>query len=87
MDKKSFFDDIQNKVNQILENSPAKDIEKNVRALMTQTFSKLDLITREEFDAQALTLVRMRERLDALEKRMSGLETAGESPDMTSPSL
>jgi hypothetical protein len=87
MDTKSFFNDIQGKVNQMLENSPAKDIEKNIRALVTQTFSKLDLITREEFDAQTLTLVRIRERLDALERKVEALESTAEPIDTTLPPL
>ena len=74
MEPKQFFDDLQNKINQILETSPAKDIEKNVRAMLTQGLSKLDMVTREEFDAQTLQLARIRERLDVLEKRVEELE-------------
>ena len=75
MEAKQFFEELQAKINQILETSPAKDIEKNVRALLTQGFSRLDLVTREEFDAQALQLSRIRERLDLLEKRVEELES------------
>ena len=53
MEKPNFFNEMQDKINQVLENSPAKDIEKNVKAMMSQGFSKLDLVTREEFDVQA----------------------------------
>ena len=74
MEPKQFFEDLQNKINQILETSPAKDIEKNVRAMLTQGLSKLDMVTREEFDAQALQLAHIRERLDMLEKRVEELE-------------
>ena len=74
MDTKQFFEDLQTKINQIIESSPAKDIEKNVRALLTQGFSKLDLVTREEFDVQALQMTKIRERLDLLEKRMEELQ-------------
>jgi len=84
---KNFFDELQAKVNKALENSPAKDIEKNVKALLTQGFSRLDLVTREEFDAQALTLVRMRERLDALERKMAAMESTREPIDTASPPL
>lgn len=75
MEPKQFFDDLQKQINQILETSPARDIEKNVRALITQGLSKLDMVTREEFDAQALQLARIRERLDLLEKRVAELES------------
>lgn len=74
MESKQFFDDLQSKINKILEESPAKDIEKNVKALLTQGFAKLDLVTREEFDAQTLMLEKMRERLDVLEQRVEKME-------------
>ncbi|MFZ6721842.1 accessory factor UbiK family protein [Undibacterium sp. Ji49W] len=74
MNKQNFFNDMQAKVNQVLENSPAKDIEKNVKAMMSQGFSKLDLVTREEFDIQAQVLAKTRARLEALEARVAALE-------------
>ncbi|MCH8618017.1 accessory factor UbiK family protein [Undibacterium sp. TS12] len=74
MDKQNFFNDMQAKINQVLENSPAKDIEKNVKAMMSQGFSKLDLVTREEFDIQAQVLARTRAKLEALEARVAALE-------------
>jgi ubiquinone biosynthesis accessory factor UbiK len=70
----SFFNDLQGKLNQAIENSPAKDIERNVKAMMTQGFSKLDLVTREEFDIQAQVLAKTRAKLDALELRVAELE-------------
>lgn len=80
MDMNSFFNDLQGKINQAMENSPAKDIEKNVKAMMTQGFSKLDLVTREEFDIQAQVLAKTRRKLDALEARVSELEALLEKP-------
>ncbi len=50
------------------------DVEKNVRAAMSATFAKLDLVTREEFDVQTQVLHRTREKLEALEKRVADLE-------------
>ena len=76
MDKSNFFNDIQTKISQAIENSPAKDIEKNVKAMMSQGFSKLDLVTREEFDVQAQVLAKTRARLEALELRVTELEAA-----------
>ena len=75
MNKQNFFGDIHAKFSEALENSPAKDIEKNVKALMSQGFSKLDLVTREEFDIQAQVLARTRARLEALEARVAALES------------
>ncbi|MBY0574772.1 MAG: accessory factor UbiK family protein [Undibacterium sp.] len=74
MEKTTFFDDIQTKLHQVLENSPAKDIEKNVKAMMSQGFAKLDLVTREEFDIQAQVLAKTRAKLEALETRVQALE-------------
>jgi BMFP domain-containing protein YqiC len=70
----TFFNDLQDKINQAIENSPAKDIERNVKAMMTQGFSKLDLVTREEFDIQAQVLAKTRAKLEALELRVAELE-------------
>ena len=54
-----------------------QDLEKNIRAVLQSTFQKLDLVTREEFDVQAELLVRTREKLEALEKKLSELEEIG----------
>jgi BMFP domain-containing protein YqiC len=74
MDAPNFFNDLQSKINQVLENSPAKDIEKNVKALLNQGFSKLDLVTREEFDVQTQVLAKTRAKLEVLEARIAELE-------------
>jgi BMFP domain-containing protein YqiC len=74
MGKTNFFDDLQSKINQALENSPAKDIEKNVKTMLSQGFSKLDLVTREEFDVQMQVLAKTRAKLEALEARVTELE-------------
>ncbi|WP_256080486.1 accessory factor UbiK family protein [Massilia sp. YIM B04103] len=74
MDMNNFFNDLQSKINQAIENSPAKDIEKNVKAMMTQGFAKLDLVTREEFDIQAQVLAKTRARLELVEARLAEIE-------------
>lgn len=74
MDKPNFFEDMQAKINKAIENSPAKDIEKNIKSMMTQGFSKLDLVTREEFDVQAQVLAKTRAKLELLEARVAELE-------------
>ena len=74
MEKPNFFNDMQDKINQVLENSPVKDIEKNVKAMMGQGFAKLDLVTREEFDVQAQVLINTRAKLEALEAQVAALE-------------
>ena len=69
-----FLDEISAKLNEILANSPAKDFEKNARALLAQGFAKLDLVTREEFDVQTQLLSRTQEKLADLEARVADLE-------------
>ncbi len=73
-DKTSFLQDLQSKINQVMQQSPAKDLEKNMKAMLNQGFAKLDLLTREEFDVQAEVLARTRAKLEALEARMAELE-------------
>jgi ubiquinone biosynthesis accessory factor UbiK len=74
MDMNAFLTDLQSKIQHAIDNSPAKDIEKNVKAMMTQGFAKLDLVTREEFDIQAQVLTKTRARLELLETRLAELE-------------
>jgi len=54
--------------------NPARDLEKNFRALLASAFARLDLVTREEYDAQTQVLARAREQLAALEARVAELE-------------
>jgi BMFP domain-containing protein YqiC len=68
------FEELSAKLSAAANNSPVKDIEKNMRALLAQGFAKLDLVTREEFDVQAQVLARTREKLAALEARVAELE-------------
>jgi len=51
-----------------------KDVQKSFRAILTETFKKLDLVTRQEFDVQSEVLLRTREKVEALEKTISALE-------------
>ena len=70
----SFLNELQDRIHQVMQQSPAKDLEKNVRAMLNQGFAKLDLLTREEFEVQAEVLSRTRAKLEALEKRVAELE-------------
>ncbi len=51
-----------------------KDLENNFRAVLRASLSKLDLVSREEFDTQTRVLQRTRERLAELEARLQALE-------------
>jgi len=71
---KNVIDEINAKVSEVLQNSPAKDIEKNIRVLLSGAFSRLDLVTRDEFDVQQEVLQRTREKLILLEAKVAELE-------------
>ena len=73
--RNEWFEELQKNLSDLIAKSPAADIERNVKAMMAQTFSKMDLITREEFDIQTQLLERALERLAALEQRVSELES------------
>lgn len=70
----SIANDMQSKVEEAIRQSPAKDLEKNVRSLMTQGFQKMDLVTREEFDLQTQVLAKTRTKLEELEAKVTALE-------------
>ena len=74
MDTK-FLDELNRRVSELIAASPARDIEKNLRALMSSSFSRLNLVTREEFDIQQEVLRRTREKLMQMEARVAELET------------
>ncbi|MFP5407370.1 MAG: accessory factor UbiK family protein [Gammaproteobacteria bacterium] len=62
--------DLQARLSELLRNSPAGDLERNLRATLGQTFQKLDLVTRDEFDAQLERLSRLQERVTQLEEAL-----------------
>jgi BMFP domain-containing protein YqiC len=68
-------DELAARIGQAIENSPAKDIEKNVKAMLSSGLARLDLVPRAEFDVQAQVLLKTREKLEALEKRLGELES------------
>jgi len=69
-----FIENLSIKIKETLANSPAGDLEKNIHALLQSAFTKLALVSREEFDVQAEVLRKTREKLDALEKQLSAVE-------------
>lgn len=79
MEKTAFLDDLQQRLAALIEGTPAADLQRNLKALLGQQFAQLDLVTREEFDAQVRVLARTREKLEALERRLADA-TAQERP-------
>jgi len=68
------LDDIAARISRAIENSPAKDIEKNVKAMLSSGLARLDVVPRAEFDLQTEVLRKTREKLEALEKRVAEFE-------------
>ena len=66
--------EISNKIREIVKDSPLPDLEKNIDALLKSMFTKMELITREEFDVQTEVLKRTRQKLEDLEKKLSEIE-------------
>jgi ubiquinone biosynthesis accessory factor UbiK len=77
--KSKLTEEVAAKVSEVLAMSPARDMEKNLKAGLSAWLAKLDLVTREEFDVQAEVLARTREKLHEMEARLARLE--GEKPE------
>jgi ubiquinone biosynthesis accessory factor UbiK len=73
----AMLDDIAKRLRTLAGQSPAADLERNFKTLLAGAFARLDLVTREEFDAQARVLARTRDKLEVLERRIAALEAAG----------
>ncbi|QEI08955.1 accessory factor UbiK family protein [Pigmentiphaga aceris] len=74
MTRTAWFEEVQKNISDLIKRSPAADVERNVKAVLGTAFTKLDLVTREEFDIQAELLARSRARLEVLEDQLKALE-------------
>lgn len=72
--KQKLTEEMATRINEVMAMSPAKDIEKNLKAALVGWLAKLDLVTREEFDVQIEVLARSRARITQLEARLAALE-------------
>jgi hypothetical protein len=68
------LEQLANKLGEVFKQSPARDLEQNIKAGISGWLTKLDLVSREEFDVQAEVLARTREKLTQLEARLAELE-------------
>ncbi|MGF6147535.1 Uncharacterized protein conserved in bacteria [Kingella potus] len=75
------LEEVSSRISETIANSPAKDVEKNVKAMLGSAFGKMDLVTREEFDIQQQVLVKTRTKLADLEARLAKLEAAAETQE------
>lgn len=71
---KQIFEDVSAKISETLANSPAKDFEKNAKAMLSGALNKMDVVTREEFDIQQQILIKTRVKLSEVEARLAALE-------------
>jgi BMFP domain-containing protein YqiC len=68
------LDELSKKIGQAIRKSPAKDVERNIKAMLQSGLQRLNLVPRDEFEVQAQLLARTREKLEALEARVAELE-------------
>lgn len=81
MTDQTLLEQLQSKLSEVLSHSPAKDVEKNLKALLASFFARLDLVTREEFDIQRQVLLRTREKLEKLQAKLAELEQRDDRPE------
>jgi len=70
----AWLEEVQKNLSALIANSPAADLERNLKAFMGQAFTRMDLVTREEFDIQAALLERALARVAALERQVQDLQ-------------
>ncbi len=75
------LDDLSDRLKAVLAQSPAADLERNLRTMLGAALTRLDLVSREEFDIQRELLVRTRTRLEELEKQVAALEAVAPTAD------
>jgi len=83
--KHKLMDEMTSRVSAVLAAGPARDVEKNLKASLSAWLAKLDMVSREEFDVQALVLARTRQRMEDLEARIARLEQGGSSASSVTP--
>lgn len=76
-----FLDEFSARLAELAAAGPARDLEKNARALLDSLFVRLDFVTREQFEVQREILARTREKLAALEGRVAALEALSKHRD------
>lgn len=81
------LDEVVTKVNELLAQSPVKDVEKNLKIMLAGIFTRMDLVTREEFEVQQEVLKRTREKLTELETKVANLESASDQIDVPPETL
>lgn len=70
---KALFEELSSKLNDAIESNPIKDIEKNIKALITATLSKMDLVTKDDYAVQQKLLQKSLLKIAELEEKVNQL--------------
>ena len=73
-EQKKIVEELGERIREVLAASPAQDLERNLKAMLAAGLARMDLVTREEFEAQTRVLERTRAKLTELEARLAGIE-------------
>jgi ubiquinone biosynthesis accessory factor UbiK len=80
MKNPQILEDISRKIKELVQNSPLQDIETNIHALLQGAFTKLALVSKDEFDVQADLLRLTREKLEKIQAQLDALENSTQNP-------
>jgi BMFP domain-containing protein YqiC len=69
-----FLDELRGRIESVMRDTPAQDIERNLRAMLGAWFDRMNLVLREDFEVQRKLLERAQSRLAELEARVAELE-------------
>ncbi len=79
------LNEISNKIKEVVSSSPLGDVEKNIYALLKGVFTKMELVTREEFDVQAEVLRNTRQKLEQIEAKIAALTAQNQPASSVDP--
>jgi BMFP domain-containing protein YqiC len=83
MIRNKLFDDFAERIAELARTAPAKDLEKNAKALLGGMLQRMDIATRADLDDHAALITRLYEQIQALELRIAALEQTQRSADPT----
>ena len=72
--KAELLEKLAGQISQLIPQASGDDLKKNIQQVLARQLNKLDVVSRDEFDAQQAVLLRTREKLEALEKIVKELE-------------
>lgn len=81
------LNEISNKIKEVVSGSPLGDVEKNMHALLKGVFTKMELVSREEFEVQAEVLRNTRQKLEQLEVKLAALEALAQANHRTEQAI